>query len=127
MNPFENDSYFEVKIPLTDEGVEMIRKVSPEALSDYDRDRNLENVEYSYCEMIVAFVYDGTTYFKINVVTHYVNEECFDESESYLEVPDNVAGYFKTQAILSVLTQFSNMPETESITSSFGVLSKEQA
>lgn len=72
-------------------------------------------------------VYDGTTHFKINVVTHYVNEECFDESESYLEVPDNVAGYFKTQAILSVLTQFSNMPETERITSSFGVLSKGQA
>ena len=106
MNPFDNDSYFEVKMPLTDEGIEILREVAPEALKDYDRDRNRENVDYSICEMIVAFVYD----------------EYEDETENCVDLSDDVASYFKTQAILSVITQFSTMPETKSIINSFAVM-----
>ena len=122
MNPFDNDSYFEVKIPLTDEGMELLREISPDSLKEYDWNKNSEIVDYSFCEMIVAFVYDGSTHFKINVVTAYINDDCGDESENYIDLPDDVASYFKTQAILSVTTQFSTMPETQSIINSFSVL-----
>lgn len=111
MNPFDNDSYFEVKIPLTDKGIEILREVAPEALKDYDRDRNRENVDYSICEMIVAFVYDGSTHFKINTVTSYTNDEYWDETESFVDLSEDVASYFKTQAIISVIKQFNMMPE----------------
>lgn len=122
MNPFDNDSYFEVKIPLTDEGVELLREVSPDSLKEYDWNKNSEIVDYSFCEMIVAFVYDDSTHFKINVVTAYINDDCVDGSENYIDLPDDVASYFKMQAILSVITQFSTMPETQSIINSFSVL-----
>ena len=122
MNPFDNDSYFEVKMPLTDEDIEVLREVAPEALKDYDRDRNRENVDYSICEMIVAFVYDGSTHFKINTVTSYTNDEYEDETENFVDLSDDVASYFKTQAILSVITQFSAMPETKGIINSFAVM-----
>ena len=64
MNPFDNDSYFEVKIPLTYEGIEVLREVASEALKDYDHSMTLENVAVT-CTMTVAFVGDET-YFAVN-------------------------------------------------------------
>lgn len=120
MNPFDNDSYFEVKMPLTDEGIEILREVAPEALKDYDHSMTLENIEVT-CTMTVAFVEDKT-YFAVNTETMYLADDCGEETTNYIDLSDDVASYFKTQAILSVITQFSTMPETKSIIDSFAVM-----
>ncbi len=120
MNPFDNDSYFEVKIPLTDEGIEILREVAPEVLKDYDHSMTLEDVAVT-CTMTVAFE-DDQTYFAVNTETMYLADDCGEETTNYIDLSDDVASYFKTQAILSVITQFSAMPETKSIINSFAVM-----
>lgn len=120
MNPFDNDSYFKVKIPLSDEGIEILREVAPESLKDYDYSMTLENVEVT-CTMTVAFECNKT-YFAVNIETMYLADDCGDETTNYIDLSDDVASYFKTQAILSVITQFSTMPETKSIINNFAVI-----
>lgn len=109
MNLFYSDSYFEVKIPLTYEGIEIIREVAPEALKDYDHSMTLENVEVT-CTMTVEFVCNKT-YFAVNTETMYLADDCGEETTNYIDLSDDVASYFKTQAIISVTKQFSMMPE----------------
>lgn len=109
MNLFDSDSYFEVKIPLTDEGIEILREVASESLKDYDHSMTLENVNVT-CTMTVAFVCNKT-YFAVNTETMYLADDCGDKTTNYIDLSDDVASYFKIQAIISVIKQFNMMPE----------------
>lgn len=97
--------YFEITMPLSDEGIAVLEERNPEALHDYYSSAENANAVGVECEMKVIFAIDiNETFFMLNVNTYYDDEDALrDGSAIYLDLDGETAEYFKAEALTKLM------------------------
>lgn len=103
INPFVSE-YLKITIPVTDEGIALLKERNPEALQCYYEQLENQSAVCVVCDMDIAFnIAMNETYFMFNVTTYYSDEDApMDGTGEYLDLDNETAEFFKAKAIETI-------------------------